>query len=79
MISTADRILQATQPKPSLVDQAVADLAVDLSRQVARTPGRVVAEPAAVWERTDRPVATGGQVERRDPTATRPVSVGVGR
>ena len=69
----------ATQPQLTVADEAVADLAVDLSRQVARTPGQLVAEPAAVWERTDRPVATGVQVERRDPTATRPMSVAVGR
>ncbi len=53
-------------------------IAEDLLVQ-ACMPVPVVAEPAAVWERTDRPVATGVQVERRDPTATRPMSVGVGR
>ena len=53
-------------------------IAEDLLVQ-AGTPVPVVAEPAAVWERTDRPVATGVQVERRTPPATRPVSVVVGR
>ncbi len=59
VISTADRILQFTQPAPTLTEEALADLAVQVTR-----PRDAVA-PAATWERIASPALDGAAQERR--------------
>ncbi len=74
VIGATDRILQATQPGPTLVDEALDDLAVQVGRPVPvapTTPGtsaaRPASEPVAVWERVTTPVVDGAARERQAP------------
>ena len=82
VIGATDRILQAPQPAPTLVDDALADLAVQVGRPVdadgvrpARTPNapdasrsRAASVPVPAWERVTSPALDGAARERQAPT-----------
>ena len=77
VITTANRILNTTQPHTVLPSQ---DGPTEVSPLMARQPavgvGRVAEAP--VWERTDRPVLTGAAVERRALPSKRAAHTSVG-
>ena len=73
VIGATDRILQATQPAATLVDEALADLAVQVGRPVPAvaptapnaSPARPASEPVAVWERVTTPALDGAARQRQ--------------
>lgn len=58
VIGATDRILQATQPAPTLVDEAIADLAVQVGRPVARTQRTTVDADARAARPVTPPITT---------------------
>ena len=88
VIAATGQILQATQPAPTVIDEALADLTIAVDHAVTQTRTPAVADtpaparPAHVarWERVDRPHATRPEAERRPIQLVSPVlSVGVDR
>ena len=73
VIGATDRILQATQPAATLVDEALTDLAVQVGRPVPAvaptasnaSPARPASEPVAVWERVTTPALDGAARQRQ--------------
>jgi len=77
VIATAARILRTTQPH---ADTTPAEDLEPTGRALDRRPVAIVADAPAVWERTDRLVRSGADVERRIPPTLSPMSaVGVRR
>ncbi len=76
VITATDRILQATQPTPTLVEEALTDLAVQIGRPVnpvapsAPDASPLVGSasvPVPTWERVTTPTLDGAARERQTP------------
>lgn len=79
VISTAAHILRTTQPSVDSTPSDDPTAPIGLTRDRQHTVAVADASPT-VWERTDRPVRAGAEVERRIPPTLSPVpAVGVRR